>query len=154
MSKEQISKFKSDFKAIAEFFFALNNKVDYHPTDRKLDHPEEVIDMISVFSGDDRFRNEYNSMTEEKMKAGVSMCEIYDKIFASGEARGEARGREIGEARGREIGEARGREIGEAMGFLKALIGLVKDNILTLADAAKRANMTIDEFEKQMLLLT
>ena len=74
------------------------------------------------------------------------MCEIYDKIFASGEARGEARGREIGEARGREIGEARG--------FLKALIGLVKDNILTLADAAKRANMTIDEFEKQMILLT
>ena len=84
------------------------------------------------------------------MKAGVPMCEIYDKIFASGEARGEARGREIGEARGREIGEARG----EARGFLKALIGLVKDNILTLADAAKRANMTIDEFEKQMIILT
>ena len=34
-------------------------------------------------------------------------------------------------------------------GFLKALIGLVKDGILTIADAAKRANMTVPEFEEK-----
>ena len=46
-----------------------------------------------------------------------------------------------------------GIEIGVEKGFLKALIGLVKDNILTLADAAKRANMTIEEFEAKTATL-
>ena len=57
------------------------------------------------------------------------MCEIYDQILKEGEAKGRAEG--------------------EAKGFLKALIGLVKDGILTLADAAKRAGMTVEEFEAE-----
>ena len=43
------------------------------------------------------------------------------------------------------IGEARG----EVKGFLEAMISLVKDGILTVADAAKRANMTVAEFEEK-----
>ena len=125
MTKEQIEKFHSDFKVIAEFFHALNNGEDYHPTDQKLNHPEEVIDMISVFSGDERFRDEYNSMTDENKEGGVTMCEIYDKIQQDGIA------------------------IGEARGILKTLVELVKDGILTLAEPAGRANMTVEEFESQ-----
>ena len=34
-------------------------------------------------------------------------------------------------------------------GILETLIGLVKAGILTIADAAKRANMTIPEFEEK-----
>ncbi|MCM1524855.1 MAG: hypothetical protein NC120_10405 [Ruminococcus sp.] len=34
-------------------------------------------------------------------------------------------------------------------GVLKTLINLVKDGILTIADAAKRANMTVNEFENK-----
>ena len=34
-------------------------------------------------------------------------------------------------------------------GILKTLIGLVKDGILTIADAAKRADMTVPEFEEK-----
>ena len=36
---------------------------------------------------------------------------------------------------------------GETRGILSTLAGLVKDGILTIADAAKRANMTEDEFK-------
>jgi len=39
-------------------------------------------------------------------------------------------------------------------GFLEALVGLVKDGILTIADAAKRANMTAAEFEQKMSIRT
>lgn len=116
--------FKSDFKAIAEFFYALNNRTVYHPTEQILKYPEEVIDMISVFSGDERFRNEYNSMIKQ---GGINMCEIYDQILKEGEKKGRAEGR--------------------TEGFLKALIELVKDGILSLSDAAKRAGMTVEEFE-------
>ena len=34
-------------------------------------------------------------------------------------------------------------------GILETLIGLVKDGILTIADAAKRADMTVPEFEEK-----
>ena len=124
MPPEKIELFKSDFKAIAEFFYALNNRTVYHPTEQILKYPEEVIDMISVFSGDARFRNEYNSMIKQ---GGINMCEIYDQILKEGEKKGRAEGR--------------------TEGFLKALIELVKDGILSLSDAAKRAGMTVEEFE-------
>ena len=55
------------------------------------------------------------------------MCEIYDQILKEGEKKGRAEGR--------------------TEGFLKALIELVKDGILSLSDAAKRAGMTVEEFE-------
>lgn len=49
----------------------------------------------------------------------------------------------------KEEAKAEGRAEGEAKGILKTLIGLVKDKILTLPEAATRANMTVEEFEKQ-----
>ena len=41
------------------------------------------------------------------------------------------------------------RSEGREEGFLNALIGLVKDGILPIAEAAKRANMTVPEFEEK-----
>ena len=46
-------------------------------------------------------------------------------------------------------GEARGEADGEKRGFLKALVGLVKDGLLTITQAAERANMTVEDFELQ-----
>ena len=43
------------------------------------------------------------------------------------------------------IGEERGRQ----EGILDTLISLVRDGILTVVDAAKRANMTVAEFEEK-----
>ena len=54
--------------------------------------------------------------------------------------------REDGLKQGREDGFRRGREEGMARMF-ETLAGLVKDGIITLADAAKRANVTVSEFE-------
>ncbi len=52
------------------------------------------------------------------------------------------RGREEGIA----IGEARGIAIGESKGVIKILVGLVKDGVLSIKEASKRANMTEQEF--------
>lgn len=56
------------------------------------------------------------------------------------------------EVRGKEEyekGLITGKSEGEKIGFLKALVQLVKDGILTLAEAAKRANMTVEDFKIQ-----
>ncbi len=42
-----------------------------------------------------------------------------------------------------------GRVEGKAEGFLKALVGLVKKDLLTLSQAAEEANMTVEEFESK-----
>ena len=48
-----------------------------------------------------------------------------------------------------EIRGQEGYEKGKAEGFLKALVGLVKDGLLTITQAAERANMTVEDFEIQ-----
>ena len=50
---------------------------------------------------------------------------------------------------GRIEGKAEGRAEGRTEGILETLIGLVKDGILTIVDAAKRANMSVAEFEEK-----
>jgi flagellar biosynthesis/type III secretory pathway protein FliH len=42
---------------------------------------------------------------------------------------------------------AKERNEGRQEGFMKALAGLVRDGILSIADAAKRAGMSISEFQ-------
>ena len=71
------------------------------------------------------------------------MCEIYDKIQADGVAKGI----EQGIAQGIEQGKKEGIAQGEELGKLKTLAGLVKDGLLSLAEAAKRAETTPTDFE-------
>ena len=51
------------------------------------------------------------------------------------------------------IGEKQGEKRGEERGILKTLASLIHDGILTIRDAASRANMTEDEFMAQMAAL-
>lgn len=52
-------------------------------------------------------------------------------------------------AQQREEGRAEGKAEGRQEGALEMLIGLVKDGMLSLNDAAKRVNMTVDEFKNK-----
>ena len=90
-------------------------------------------------------------------------AEGWEEGIAEGEARGEARGiakgraeglaegraegLAEGEAKGRAEGLAEGEAKGEAKGMLRTLAELVKKGILTLAQAAGEAGMTVSEFE-------
>ena len=73
------------------------------------------------------------------------MCEaiqgIRDDARAEGIAEGEAKGRAEGEAKGR------------AEGILETLFSLVRDGILTLSEAARRADMTETEFEAKTKIM-
>ena len=66
------------------------------------------------------------------------MCEVLDRV--------EARGIEKGRAKGREEGIREGIKEGIKEGTVNILISLVKDGILSIADAAKRANMSEESF--------
>ena len=82
---------------------------------------------------------EYN---EEKVRN-----QTLEEGKAMGEAIGIQKGRAEGKVEGEAIGIQKGEAIGIQKGILETLVSLVKDGILTLAEAAGRYNVTVSEFE-------
>lgn len=68
------------------------------------------------------------------------MCEVLDRV--------EARGVEKGRIEGIEKGRIEGIREGKLEGAVTTLASLVKDGILSIEDAAKRANMSVEVFKK------
>ena len=91
--------------------------------------------LMSAMTNDYRFEETIN---EVKGKEHVTMCEVLDRV--------EARGIEKGIAKGREEGIKEGIKKGIKEGTVNVLISLVKDGILSISDAARRAGMSEESF--------
>ena len=63
---------------------------------------------------------------------------------------GMEKGIEEGRARGMEEGIAKGMEEGIAKGVLSSLVSLVKDGLISVTEAAKRADMSEEDFKKYL----
>ncbi len=110
LTQEQLDRFKSDFRIVAEYFVQKRQKEDYTPTPQVISHVQETLQLLSVMTGDHRFEKKYDQLNA---KGGTyTMCEFLDKI----ENRGFERGVQVGELRG----EQRGIQIGEQKGLLLA----------------------------------
>ena len=52
--------------------------------------------------------------------------------------------------RGIDIGRSEGISLGRTEGVVSSMISLVRDGLLDLAEGARRANMTQEEFERRV----
>ena len=102
-----------------------------------------VIDTVRKYDGD------VETAIKECIEQGVLSdylkhygSEVVNMLFEEYDAE---RALEI---RGQEEYE-KGEADGEKKGFLKALVGLVKNGLLTITQAAEQANMTVEDFEIQ-----
>ena len=124
MTPEEVEKFTSDFKIVADYFVQKRMKKDYKPINKVIKHVDELLKLMTVLTGDSRFEEQIKEMHKEEGE--VRMCEVLDKI----ENRGISRGIQIGETKGRKlgekIGETKGRKIGEKLGEVKALYYYMK----------------------------
>ena len=68
------------------------------------------------------------------------MCEVLDRI--------EAKGIEKGIIKGMEKGIEKGIEKGRKEGAIDILVSLVSDKILSIDEAAARANLSVADFKK------
>ena len=116
MTPEEVEKFTSDFKIVADYFVQKRMKKDYKPINKVIKHVDELLKLMTVLTGDRRFEEQIKEMHKEEGE--VRMCEVLDKI----ENRGINKGIEIGETKGRKIGE----KIGETLGEVKALYYYMK----------------------------
>ena len=84
---KQVSKFKSDFKVVANFFVNKKKNKNYIPDDPTvIKHVDEVLKLLSVMTGDNR----YEEILLDK-KGVSSMCDVAQRLENRGIAKGEAK---------------------------------------------------------------
>lgn len=101
LSDEQIGKFKSDFRIVADYFAQKRKTGMYTGTKDEIRHVEALLQLLFVMEKDDRFEQAY---VEEKRKGGIrNMCDVIDHYLKIGEEKGVL----IGLEKGRDEGEAK-----------------------------------------------
>lgn len=132
LSEERIKLFKSDFRTVADFFVKRRIYTDYMPKDKtKIRHIEEILKLMSAFTGDSRYENILNY---PDIREANNMCEVFDRVWNSGKAEGIAMGKTEGKSEGIAI----------------TLYSLVHDGDLSIEKASARMNISVTEFEKLM----
>ena len=131
LDKEKINLFKSDFRILADYLYQMRVNKDYIADETTIEHVEELLTLMSAMTGDNRFEETINDL---KGKEKINMCEVLDRV----------------EARGIEKGIEQGIEQGVKRGTINTLISLVNDGILSSYEAALRANMSVEDFEKYL----
>ena len=129
LDREKIDLFKSDFRILADYLYQMRKNRDYIADETAIAHVEELLTLMSAMTGDNRFEETINEL---KGKEKVNMCEVLDRV----------------EARGIEKGIEKGRVVGRQEGVISILASLVNDGILSIDEAAVRANMSAEDFEK------
>ena len=123
LSDEQIEKFQSDFRVVAEYFRSLREDREFSP--KKIEHVEEVLDLLAAVTKDDRY---LDILGEEwlNQEGGVTMCELLDRYIKRGEERGIKKGIEQGIEQGIERGIEQGIEQGIKKGEILGAITILK----------------------------
>lgn len=100
----QVSRFKSDFRIVADYFVQKRKTGTYKGTKDEIQHVHALLQLFRVMEKDDRFEI---ALANEGKEGGIrTMCDVIDRYLKEGEEKGIAIGIEKGEAIGIEKGEA------------------------------------------------
>ena len=120
LEKEQIEKFQSDFRFIADFFVQKRLTGDYYPPNNlPVKHMDAFLKLLSIMVGDQRYREILEEMNLNNTEES-NMCEVFDKI------------------------EQRGIQ----KGIQEEVISLYKKGLISLSDAIKELSVSEEEFLK------
>ena len=90
LTEEEIERFQSDFRIVANFFVKKRKNKDYIPDDpTEIKHVDEVLKLLQVMTGDDRYKEMFR-----KKKEVHSMCDVAERLEKIGIAKGIELGRE------------------------------------------------------------
>lgn len=86
LTDEQLSRFKSDFRIVADYFVQTRKNGDYVPTPQQITHVREVMHMMSVLTKDYRFEQAYDQW--EEGDEPKTMSEVLDRMINKGRTEG------------------------------------------------------------------
>ena len=126
LSEGQLAKFATDFRQVMEFLKYSNDKHRISELLSEGSPYESLSTSAALVLNSCAGMGIKINQKEEKM----NMCKAIQEI--------------------RQEGEARGVEKGRAEGIFKTLYGLVRDNLLSLTNAARKAGQSEEEFAAGM----
>ena len=114
LTEEEINRFQSDFKVVANFFANKRKNKNYIPDDEtQIRHVDEVLKLLSVMTGDSSY---------EKILAGKgkheevhSMCDVAEQLKNAGWAEGWTKGLKEGKEEGLKEGKEEGLKEGQLL---------------------------------------
>ena len=93
LSDEQLCRFNSDFRIVADYFVQMQRNGDYIPSREEIDHVEAVLQLLRIMTDDSRFEDVLNEEDGTESEGGIhNMCEVLDRVEAKGKAIGEKNG--------------------------------------------------------------
>ena len=85
LTEEEISRFHSDFKVVANFFVQKRKHKDYIPDDpTEIRHIDEVLKLLQVMTGDEHYKE-----VIRKKKGVRSMCDVAERLEKMGMEKGK-----------------------------------------------------------------
>ena len=104
LTEAEIDRFHSDFKIVANFFVQKRKNKNYIPDDpTEIKHVDEVLKLLQVMTGDDRYKEMF-----KKKKEVHSMCDVAERLEKMGMEKGIEKGMEQGVKQGRKLGRNEG----------------------------------------------
>ena len=122
LPEEKRKLFKSDFRVVVDYLYQIRKNNKYEPEMYKIEHIDEVLNLMSAITNDNRFEEVIEEVHEKEAKY---MCEVIDIMLNKGwqEAMEEGiqKGLEEGIQKGLEEGIQRGLEKGIQEGLEKGI---------------------------------
>ena len=130
LTEEQVKLFQGDFGIVADFFVQKRRNGDYNPSKKEIQHVQEVLQLLSVMTGDQRFEE---ACVKESEGGPRNMCEVLDRVEKKGIAKGMAEGMTKGMAKGMAEGMTKGMAEGMTKGMAE---GMTKGELLKAKEVA------------------
>ena len=89
LTEEEIERFQSDFRIVANFFTQKRKNKDYIPDDpTEIKYVDEVLKLLNVMTGDKRYEKIF-----QKKKGVRSMCDVAERLEKMGWEKGQMEGK-------------------------------------------------------------
>lgn len=90
LTDEQLEGFQSDFKYVADYFVQKQRTGTYTGSREAMTHVREVLQLMTVLTGDNRFASVTEQENGESEKGDIrNMCDVLDAIEKKGYKKGE-----------------------------------------------------------------
>lgn len=90
LEDEQVAKFKSDFRIVADYFVQMRKTGKYIPPSDKIIHVQELLTLMSALTGNQIFTETYD---ESKQKENANMRTFLDDAMDEGITKGITKGK-------------------------------------------------------------
>ena len=147
LPKEKRKLFKSDFRVVVDYLYQVRKNNKYEPEMYKIEHIDEVLNLMSAMTSDNRFEEVIEEAHEKEAKY---MCEVIDIMLSKGWQEAIDSGMQQGLQQGMQQGMQQGLEEGMQKGLEEGMQkGLEEGMQKGLEEGRQEGIVTGVELEKK-----